>query len=1173
MEPRPDTLEPLLETTRWVRALGVELAGASGAEDLVQDAWVLALERGDSIRNPAAWVSGVVRRLARRSRRGETRRARRERESARPEAQPGPDALLAEAELSQTLLRAVTELDEPFRSTVLLRYLHDQTPESIAAAQGIPAATVRSRLHRALARLRERLDRENGGREHWVPAFIGAGILSGSSAAIQVVTAGGWLVGTKGLIGGGVLLASLVLWLSRATPEEGKVEGRGERALAALSPGDLQGGASAAFPAPGARRDPVVEPATSVAEVLLHGSVSGADGAPLDFESFTLEDVRGLVSEIRPAMPGVYAIAGLAPGTYELRVRAAGHLPFAERLVVRDDADFQRHDVVLAAARSISVRLLDETGALYKETPEEIRTGLRLEVVVTREAQMGGCWQRGRRPSLGTFRGQGAGISEVSGHLDLLGEPPLFAHVLFGESTLATLPIEPDTSELVFHLSRAERDSRSGSVHVRFVDADRQVPEDLRAALDPPNLYSGGEAPGEDGSFLFGSRSPGWLHLRVMHRELATAERWIRVPEGDLVDLGEIRLSPKVRLSGHVHDAAGRTRGFSVDWRPASGDESIPFSQSSTFRAPGGRFSIDVPGDGPLWLRVRGESAPTLLRLDPVTAASASLDIALDDGVPVRFQVGPSAIGRELRLFDSAGVLVEDRLPGSVRLASGAYEVRIGCDMAVQDVRSFVVGDAPTAIVLGEGESDGMETATATPDSEPTSGGLVYGRVLDSVDSSSPPSPIAIEVVNAFGTRYWTRATLGGAYALAGLTPGDWTLRWKGSGFLEREEALVLTDVEPLVRQDILPERCPTLAIRALTDEGLSIAEAIPASVLYPRAVATLESPGPTIEGGRPEVGTMIQYGALFESAPVGTIAVLALDEDRPVHVSLVVGSRVVATRLVESIQGEVLFRIDVDALRDQQASVTVRAVDEETGELLDGAVWVDQDTMNSMKGGHWSSTLAPGPHDLMVHSFGLEALRQRVDLSPGESLELDLRLPPERTIEGRLLDPDGHPRAAEFTVSRRLPDGRLVDEDEFIHRSHPDGRFEIHALGAGEYVFRTSTDESFGPPPRTPDGTLLVSPNVSVGTRGGSVTGLEVHLVPAGTLVVQGLPETATLGDLRDANGDRMRLQALRGGPENGFQVPPGAYTLVVLDESWTEIDRRPVMVGSGRTVLDLSR
>jgi hypothetical protein len=99
---RPD-LDRLLEHAGWARALGGQLAGANEADDLLQEVWVHSLRSGGAARRPAAWLAGVVRHLAARSRRGDARRQHRERAAARPEAQPGPDELAKSAEAIASL--------------------------------------------------------------------------------------------------------------------------------------------------------------------------------------------------------------------------------------------------------------------------------------------------------------------------------------------------------------------------------------------------------------------------------------------------------------------------------------------------------------------------------------------------------------------------------------------------------------------------------------------------------------------------------------------------------------------------------------------------------------------------------------------------------------------------------------------------------------------------------------------------------------------------------------------------------------------------------------------------------------------------------------------------------------------------------------------------------------
>jgi len=70
------------------------------------------------------------------------------------------DELVARAELQRRLVERVLALREPSRSTVLLCYFEGLAPSEAARAMGVPAATMRSRLKRALDELRAQFDAE-----------------------------------------------------------------------------------------------------------------------------------------------------------------------------------------------------------------------------------------------------------------------------------------------------------------------------------------------------------------------------------------------------------------------------------------------------------------------------------------------------------------------------------------------------------------------------------------------------------------------------------------------------------------------------------------------------------------------------------------------------------------------------------------------------------------------------------------------------------------------------------------------------------------------------------------------------------------------------------------------------------------------------------------------------
>lgn len=172
---RSPTPDALLEQADFLRRLARGLLGdAHAAEDAAQEAWIVALDRPSSAqRNPSAWRARVAERLARRMRRGARRRARREALAAREERVPSAFDLAAREESLRRVTDAVLALEEPYRATILLRYYEGLDVSAIAEATATPLATVKSRLQRSHAKLRERLDRAHGGeREAWAGALV-----------------------------------------------------------------------------------------------------------------------------------------------------------------------------------------------------------------------------------------------------------------------------------------------------------------------------------------------------------------------------------------------------------------------------------------------------------------------------------------------------------------------------------------------------------------------------------------------------------------------------------------------------------------------------------------------------------------------------------------------------------------------------------------------------------------------------------------------------------------------------------------------------------------------------------------------------------------------------------------------------------------------------------------
>ena len=101
------------------------------------------------------------------------------------------------AEMRRLIERKIDELPEGYRTVFMLREVEDMTVEETATALGIPAATVRSRLFRAKARLRESLAEELDTATQDVFGFDGERCDRIVRAVLARITAGGASNGLK----------------------------------------------------------------------------------------------------------------------------------------------------------------------------------------------------------------------------------------------------------------------------------------------------------------------------------------------------------------------------------------------------------------------------------------------------------------------------------------------------------------------------------------------------------------------------------------------------------------------------------------------------------------------------------------------------------------------------------------------------------------------------------------------------------------------------------------------------------------------------------------------------------------------------------------------------------------------------------------------------------------
>jgi RNA polymerase sigma-70 factor, ECF subfamily len=158
--------EALVRTYEQVafRAAFLITRDAEEAADAAQEAFLRAYRSLGSFKNDMPfrpWILRIVTNQALNRVKFAQRRARMaERYSIKVMTDSTTDESVEESEQKEQILRAVDELAEDERVLVLLRYFLELPEAEIAEALHIPLGTVKSRLHRALARLREIIRRE-----------------------------------------------------------------------------------------------------------------------------------------------------------------------------------------------------------------------------------------------------------------------------------------------------------------------------------------------------------------------------------------------------------------------------------------------------------------------------------------------------------------------------------------------------------------------------------------------------------------------------------------------------------------------------------------------------------------------------------------------------------------------------------------------------------------------------------------------------------------------------------------------------------------------------------------------------------------------------------------------------------------------------------------------------
>jgi len=325
----PVPIDDLLIHAEFVRAVARDLVrGAECADELTQQVWVAALRRpprrADALRG---WLATTARNVLQNMRRSERRRVAREQAAglaAAPATAEEPAAILAREQVRERLVRAVLALDEPFRGAVLLHYYHGLPTPEIAARLSVPAATVRTRLARGLAKLRERLDADGGGvRGAWVPAMAGWASPRGGASVAADIAAGVAMKKVLFAAAAALLLLALPFLLDLTDDSAPRAETARAETTAAAAAGE------ALSPAPAtAQRVAAATPATAAPDELPVFPADRGRGAivgdVVDEDDAPIADVAVVVEPVTGTLPPLARMRDDRSGSWSARTDTAG---------------------------------------------------------------------------------------------------------------------------------------------------------------------------------------------------------------------------------------------------------------------------------------------------------------------------------------------------------------------------------------------------------------------------------------------------------------------------------------------------------------------------------------------------------------------------------------------------------------------------------------------------------------------------------------------------------------------------------------------------------------------------------------------------------------------------------------------------------------------------------
>ena len=557
--------------TRLARAL---VRDEHLADDLIQETWLAALKRppkGDV----RSWLAAVAHNLVRRGSQAASNREQRERSVARPELGPSPEEIQRRESVRGLVVEKVLGLPEPYRTAVLLRYFENWKPRRIARETGCSVETIKTRLKRALERLREDLDRENRGeRAVWMLTLIRGGRVKPLSVSL---TKGALLLSTKAKIAVGILLvvglAATTFVLShereRGRPQAAKtLEATELSRLAGPPPSAVQSPDSASIrtaavetPPSNRKTDPGTGDGSARSTLRLFGSVVLADGRPFDTPETVLELTGRSGKRHRTNIEsGRYAFDGIEAGSYVLSSRKPGYKHLDLEVVVDGKRSEQELDLTIERAWTIDVHLVTLDG-------EDLRSRLRYEpfdlfdqptILCTTDLigeRLPATLMMNHSREGRSLPAQDPTTGFDSDRIYVQGDPPIHVNVLLRDFVLATREVTTPETEMTFVIGIDRIRALLSGLTLRLVDGETGLPATTGGAnLSTDDVTEGEVHPDDQGFVRFQNRLPGRYEVHTFLKGYSFGVCHVDLPPGITTDLGSITFEKGIVVSGRCVD-------------------------------------------------------------------------------------------------------------------------------------------------------------------------------------------------------------------------------------------------------------------------------------------------------------------------------------------------------------------------------------------------------------------------------------------------------------------------------------------------------------------------------------------------------------------------------------------------------------------------------------------